>query len=267
MAFESRDPVVVAFPPFRGVTRRILLIAGAVFLVHFIGRLFTGGFVDNTLNFVALNPESVLRGMVWMLGTYPFVETGSLLNLLLVGFSIWTIGSMLEEDRGSRWFAEYFFATTIGGGILTVLLSLALRGIPGIGPHGRVAGLWPLTMTTLIAFAWFYPRQELRFMFLVRIQARHLAMVYLVGYVFYMLLGGDRMATLAVLTNCACGWLFLRFAPRKGLRYAASESWYGLRNAFYRRKRRQAAKKFEVYMRQHGKDVSVKDDEKNRWMN
>jgi hypothetical protein len=34
-----------------------------------------------------------------------------------------------------------------------------------------------------------------------------------------------------------------------------SERYYGLRNSYYRWKRRRAAKKFEVYMRQHDRDV------------
>ena len=33
-----------------------------------------------------------------------------------------------------------------------------------------------------------------------------------------------------------------------------SERYYGIRNAYYRWKRRRAAKKFEVYMRQHDRD-------------
>lgn len=38
-----------------------------------------------------------------------------------------------------------------------------------------------------------------------------------------------------------------------------SESYFGLRNSYYRWKRRRAARKFEVYMRQH--DQNVKFDE------
>jgi hypothetical protein len=32
---------------------------------------------------------------------------------------------------------------------------------------------------------------------------------------------------------------------------------FGLRNRYYRAKRRRAAKKFQVYMRKQGKDVSI----------
>jgi hypothetical protein len=36
-----------------------------------------------------------------------------------------------------------------------------------------------------------------------------------------------------------------------------SELWFGLRNSYYRAKRRRAAKKFVVYMKKQGKDVSL----------
>ena len=39
--------------------------------------------------------------------------------------------------------------------------------------------------------------------------------------------------------------------------FAASESWFGLRNSYYRAKRRRAAKKFTVYMKKQGKDVNL----------
>ena len=62
------------------------------------------------------------------------------------------------------------------------------------------------------------------------------------------------------LCNAAAGYVFLRLAPRRGLRAGASEWLYGVRNAFYRAKRRRAAKKFTVYMRKQGKDVSLDED-------
>jgi len=50
------------------------------------------------------------------------------------------------------------------------------------------------------------------------------------------------------------GYLYLKFLPRRGLRFLASERYYGIRNSYYRWKRKKAAKKFEVYMRQHKRE-------------
>ena len=68
--------------------------------------------------------------------------------------------------------------------------------------------------------------------------------------------------------------------PRRGYAFSLSlsERFYGLRNEFYRAKRRRAAKKFEVYMRKQNRDVHFdkngryvepedRDPNDKRWMN
>ena len=62
------------------------------------------------------------------------------------------------------------------------------------------------------------------------------------------------------LSGAFCGYLFLHFAPRKGLAFSFSEQYYGMRNAYYRAKRRRAAKKFEVYMGKQGRKVRFDAD-------
>ena len=84
------------------------------------------------------------------------------------------------------------------------------------------------------------------------------------------------------LTGALCGFLYLRFVPRRGLAFAAAERYYGLRNDFYRNKRRRAARKFEVYMGKQGREVRFdkegryidpdrdkdpRDQNNKRWMN
>jgi hypothetical protein len=62
------------------------------------------------------------------------------------------------------------------------------------------------------------------------------------------------------LCNALAGYVFLRFAPRRGLRVGVSERWFAMRNSYYRAKRRRAAKKFTVYMKKQGRDVSLDED-------
>ena len=52
------------------------------------------------------------------------------------------------------------------------------------------------------------------------------------------------------------GFIYVKFMPRKGIAYGASESYFGFRNSYYRWKRRRAARKFEVYMRKHNREVT-----------
>ena len=78
---------------------------------------------------------------------------------------------------------------------------------------------------------------------------------------------------LAELGGALAGWFYIRMAPRRGFAFTLSERWYGLRNGYYRWKRRRAARKFEVYMRKQGRTVRfdgsgrrIDDDEdKKRW--
>ena len=51
------------------------------------------------------------------------------------------------------------------------------------------------------------------------------------------------------------GFLYIKFVPARGLMFGASERYFSVRNDYYRWKRRRAAKKFEVYMREHDRDV------------
>jgi len=82
------------------------------------------------------------------------------------------------------------------------------------------------------------------------------------------------MYAFAQLGGALAGLLFVHLAPRRGPSFVLSESWYGMRNRYYRWKRRRAARKFEVYMRSqgqtvrfdgNGKRIDGNSDDKTRW--
>ena len=148
----------------------------------------------------------------------------------------------------------------------------------GVGSVG--GGLWPAVLAVMLAYARFHPDEEISFNFLFRIRMKFLVAIYLLVYLAMALTSGGRFESLLTLCAAASGFVYLRFAPRRGLRFAGSEGLYGLRNAYYRQKRQRAAKKFTVYMRKQGKDVNLdasgkyvslederKDPADKRWMN
>jgi len=47
----------------------------------------------------------------------------------------------------------------------------------------------------------------------------------------------------------------VKYFPRRGILFASSEGSYGLRNRYQKWKRRRMAKKFEVYMRKHDRNM------------
>jgi hypothetical protein len=94
-----------------------------------------------------------------------------------------------------------------------------------------------------------------------------------------LLKDANEFGALLQLSGALCGWLYVRHAPRRGVAFGFGEQYFGMRNAYYRAKRRRAARKFEVYMGKQGRKVHFDDegryvdpDEKKdpndkRWMN
>jgi len=108
----------------------------------------------------------------------------------------------------------------------------------------------------------------------IGIKARHLVVVLVLVAVAMLFFAGQRMYAFAELGGALAGLVYIRMAPRRGLSFGLSEQWYGLRNRYYRWKRRRAARKFEVYMRSQGRNVrldskgrQIDDDpnDKSRW--
>jgi hypothetical protein len=99
-------------------------------------------------------------------------------------------------------------------------------------------------------------REVLLFPFPFSIKAK-----YLVGIIIFVVVvatfqpsqGG--VANFAHLGGLFFGFIYVKFVPGRGLLFGLSERYFSARNSYYRWKRKQAAKKFEVYMRQHDRKV------------
>ncbi len=262
MAFRSNGPITVSLPPFRGVTRRILLTAVIVFFVLLVLGLFSREGAGLAQSLCMLSPATSYK-LPWQLVTYPFVNTG-LFSLLFAAISVWFFGSTLEDELGSRWMGEFFLVTTAGGGVLAMLVVLGLGPVLGISAYGQAFGLWPFSLALLLAFARLHADQELNFNFILRVKAKYIAIIYLLVYLAVALASHERFDAVAVLANALAGWLFLRFAPRRGLRFGVNEAVYGWKNSWIRARRRRAAKKFSVYMQKQGREVHF--DESGRYL-
>ncbi len=72
----------------------------------------------------------------------------------------------------------------------------------------------------------------------------------------YLLLYHFQILFCIALLGLGAGYVwYLVFAGRK-MSLGISEQFYGLKNSYYRWKRRRAARKFEVYMRKHDRTVT-----------
>jgi len=243
----------LGLPEFRGATRRLVLanlVAYFALLVFGLASSRAAGSLASHLSFI---PDLFLHGYIWQPFTYSFIHL-SMLGTLFELLSLWFLVSFLEAYRGSGWVTSLFAVSVLGTAITAaVIYDLAdklghpMEQVPLYGCMGGIFGL-------LIAIGVLYGDTEFLMFFLISIKARYLAAIYAL-IAFASLFGQNRLYAFAQLGGALTGLLFIRFAPKRGFGFVASEWVYGLRNNYYRWKRRRAGRKFEVYMRKQGRDV------------
>ena len=93
--------------------------------------------------------------------------------------------------------------------------------------------------------------------FPISLKAKYFVAILIVVTLAFAIQGGGNVAYVAHLGGLFFGYIYVKFLARKGLpQVSVSERFYGLRNGYYRWKRRRAARKFEVYMRKHDRTVT-----------
>ena len=237
---------MLGFPDFRGFTRRLVLWNLAAYFLLLILGAFAGGIASDLGALFTLDPNAVVhRGMIWQLITYCFFHFG-ILNTAFELLSLWFLGSFLESNHGSRWLGEIFFVSVLGAGLAATALGLYLH-VFGIALYGCWGGIFGL----LIAFGVLYADMDfMMFPLPISIKAKYLVAVYML-IALAMLFSSEKVIAFSQLGGALFGYLYIKLAPRRGFAFASSESLFGLRNRYYRWKRRRAARKFEVYMRKH----------------
>jgi membrane associated rhomboid family serine protease len=263
MEFEmpSRGPSTLALPPFRGAVRQIVLANVLLFFLLALLSFASPAMGDSFKSLLPLFPYSVVKhGFLWQLITYAFFNTG-ILGTAFSLLTLWFTGSMLEDTRGPRWFVELFYTSAFGGAVIATLLA----ALPLL-THGRVSflGMQPLVagagvsaplFGVLVAFAVLFGDVEFLLFFLLRIKAKYIVVLGVLIDLATLVRERDSFSALLSLCCGLCGYLFVRFAARRGLSFALNERYFGMRNDYLRWKRRRAARKFEVYMRKQNRTV------------
>jgi membrane associated rhomboid family serine protease len=247
----------LSFPPFTPAVKQLLIANCAIFLLFaLLGALSSTAMLSSLLyRHLGLEGWAVAHGEIWQLVTYAFLHAG-LLHLLFNMLALWMFGAQLEMDWGYSLFMQFYFFCVIGAALVTVAVSFT--GILGVSPHTLTVGASGGIYGILIAFGILHgDSQIMLFPIPFTIKARY----FVIGLIFLALYGalssahnlGQSTAYMAHLGGGLFGYLFLKFVPRRGFGFLSSEKFYGLRNSYYRWKRRRAARKFEVYMRKHNR--------------
>jgi membrane associated rhomboid family serine protease len=269
--------ISMAMPPFSGATRRLILAyVGAFFGLAVLGWISSS--VAATLSaYLVLEPLAVVHGQIWQLLTYSFIQVG-ILGTLFAMLTLWFTGSLLETSYGSRWLYELYFTSIIGGAVIASLITFT--HIFGLNPKAATIGPYAGIFGLLVAIGMLFGDQEFLLWFVLRIKAKYLVTIYILIAVAVLLKSAEGFTALMQLSGALCGYLYVKFAPRKGLAFGMTERYFAMRNDYFRWKRRRAARKFEVYMRGQNREVHFdkdgryidpdevrKDPNDRKWMN
>ena len=264
-----------AFPDFRGATRRLILInLAAYFVLLVVG--FASPFQANRIGaLLAFDPFTFVHGALWQPLTYSFVHFG-ILGTLFELLSLWFLAGFLEGFHNAKWVTGLYAVSVLGTAAAALALyamsstiSPKLLGAP-VPLYGCFGGIFGLLAAIGLLYG---DTQFMLFPLPMGIKARYLVMIYAL-IAIAMLFGQQQWYAFSQLGGALAGLLFVRMAPRHGISFLFSERWYGMRNGYYRWKRRRAARKFEVYMKKQGRTVKfdgqghrIDDDsnDKKRW--
>ena len=266
-------PMSFSFPDFRGATRRLILVNLAAFFALLLVQLADARFLQSLVLHCSFLPQFFLHGWIWQPFTYSLVQMG-IGRTLFALLSLWFLSGFLENHHSDGWVTSLYAVSVLGTAAAALVIYLvgnvlrfALEPVPLTGSFGGTFGL-------LAVIGLLYGDTEfMLFPLPISIKARYIAIIYALITVAW-LFGDERMYAFAQLGGALAGILYVRFAPRRGMSFAMSESWYGLRNQYYRWKRRRAGRKFEVYMRKqgrtvrfdsHGRQIDEDSDDESRW--
>lgn len=149
---------------------KILLFANiGAFLLDYL----TGG--RYIREWFALDPNRVLHDMqVWRLGSYLFVHEihSNFFHLILNMLLLWMFGSPVAETLGERKFYWFYFSTGVFSGLCSLIFyTVTNNPTTIIGASGALFGV-------MVAFAVFFPTQQILILFLFPVQARYAVLIF-----------------------------------------------------------------------------------------
>jgi membrane associated rhomboid family serine protease len=226
-----------------------LLISNvAVFLLTFFAALQGSIFATR---WFALVPYRVFPGLeIWRLVTYLFLhDTHGFGHILFNMLALWMFGKDIESAWGTERFLKFYFLCGVVAGICVVVLNYAF-GSPGsttIGASGAIYGL-------LVVFGMMYPDVTVLFSFLFPIKAKYFVMI--IGAIAFLssFQANTGVSNFAHLGGLVFGFIYMK--ARWGTaspRYGRSGPFTTLRARYKQWKVERAKRKFQVYMRKHGR--------------
>jgi membrane associated rhomboid family serine protease len=237
-------------PPFRGAVRQIIIASTVIYVVILLLMSFANPAGQTLLILGKLNPVFIRQGWLWQFGTYAFMYVDPLdFVLSLVG--VYFLGSAVQERVGTSRFYGLFFSSIVLSGIAGFVLSLT-----GAIAQGEAYGSGAAANAILMVFYLFNRDAPLMlFPLPIQIPVKWIVLGIAGIETAYLLLSHFGLFYCVSLLGLGAGYVWHAAFFSAGVSLRISERFYGARNEYYRWRRRRAARKFEVYMRKHDRDV------------
>jgi len=239
----------MGFPPFRGAVRQIIIASVAIYVVILLLEAFAPRY--GSLVVALGNLSSAVRiGWVWQLVTYPFISVDPWPFVVSLS-GIYFLGPSVEGRIGYTRFLNFFFGTIVTSALIGV--GLSFTGFIGAGvAFSMIAPANAL----LMAFYLLDPDAPIMAFFILQIPVKWLVIFFIALETAYLLLTHFSLFYCVALAGFAAGYIWYALFLTRRSTVGISEKYFGLRNSYYRWKRRRAARKFEVYMRDHDRTVT-----------
>jgi len=233
---------------FGGRVPAVIGLILALTLLVTVGYLVTGNG-----EWARLAPQAILRGQLWRLVTWPFLEPQPL-SLIFGLIMLYQFGCQLAYDWGERLFLTRYLFLTVGAGLVTT----AVATLPPFQGIAHV-GMWPVVDALLLVWCLRYPDQQISIWGVLPMTGRTMALLVVGGTVLFALAAGGIGGLLAFTPHFAAlflGWVLSR--SRLGLPVRRWKlAWRDFR---LERQMRRRSKHLKV-VRKNGQD------EPPRWLN
>lgn len=241
----------IGLPPFRGAVRQIIIASGTIYVVILLLMAFAQGIGQAVLALGILDPAHIREGWLWQFVTYAFMYVDPL-NFVMSLVGIYFLGWAVEERIGPARFYGLFFGSIILSGLAGFALSLS-----GVVAQGSALGSGAATNAILMVFYLFNRGAPIMlFPIPIQIPVKWIVLFTAAIEAAYLLLSHFALQYFVLLLGLAAGYVWYVVFLRRKTSIGVKPSSDGIRNAYYRWKRRRAARKFEVYMRKHDRKVT-----------
>src|SRR5713226_2366642 len=242
---------VMGLPPFRGTVRQIILASAGIYVVILLLVAFAPGAGQAILTHGILDPGRIREGWLWQFATYAFMYVDPL-QFVLSLLGIYFLGWAVEERIGTTAFYGLFFGSIILSAIAGFLLSLT-----GVVAQGVAMGSGAAANAILMVFYLFNRGAPIMlFPIPIQIPVKWIVLFTAAIEAAYLLLSHFALFYFILLLGLGAGYVWYSMFLTRKTSLHLSEKYFGLRNSYYRWKRRRAARKFEVYMRDHDRAVT-----------